>query len=147
MNEQALAAILMWIAKMQGTPYIPGGNSPAGTDCSGLASVVANIASGRDPFSGRFTTRNEGVKVTGKVGFSSHPMIEHYKFVAAHTKRTPKITIPAGLPEPTTTRSKRNPCSKNCCCNSRTLGSREPGAAVAHSERTNRSRSPGPVLS
>jgi 5-methyltetrahydropteroyltriglutamate--homocysteine methyltransferase len=41
------------------------------------------------------TTRNEGVKVTGKLGFSSHPMIEHFKFVAAHTKRMPKITIPA----------------------------------------------------
>ncbi len=40
-------------------------------------------------------TRNEGLKVTGKVGFSSHPMIEHFKFVAKHTKRTPKITIPA----------------------------------------------------
>ena len=41
------------------------------------------------------TTRNEGLKVTGKLGFSGHPMIEHFKFVAAHTKRTPKITIPA----------------------------------------------------
>jgi len=41
------------------------------------------------------TTRNEGVKVAGKVGFSSHPMIEHFKYVAARTKRTPKITIPA----------------------------------------------------
>jgi 5-methyltetrahydropteroyltriglutamate--homocysteine methyltransferase len=41
------------------------------------------------------TTRNEGVKVTGKLGCSSHPMIEHFKFVAAHTKHTPKITIPA----------------------------------------------------
>jgi methionine synthase II (cobalamin-independent) len=41
------------------------------------------------------TTRNEGVKVTGKIGFSNHPMIDHFKFVAAHTMRTPKITIPA----------------------------------------------------
>src|SRR5262245_13656966 len=41
------------------------------------------------------TTRNEGLKVTGKVAFSGHPMIEHVRFVAAHTKRTPKITIPA----------------------------------------------------
>jgi len=41
------------------------------------------------------TTRNEGLKVTGKVGFSGHPMIEHFKFVASHTKRAPKITIPA----------------------------------------------------
>ena len=42
------------------------------------------------------TTRNEGVKVTGKLGMAGpHPMVDHFKFVAAHTKRTPKITIPA----------------------------------------------------
>jgi 5-methyltetrahydropteroyltriglutamate--homocysteine methyltransferase len=41
------------------------------------------------------TTRNEGVQVTGKLGFSRHPMIDHFKYVAARTKRTPKITIPA----------------------------------------------------
>jgi 5-methyltetrahydropteroyltriglutamate--homocysteine methyltransferase len=41
------------------------------------------------------TTRNEGVKVTGKLGFANHPMLDHWKFVAAHTTRTPKITIPA----------------------------------------------------
>src|SRR6202035_1184221 len=41
-------------------------------------------------------TRNEGVKVTVKLGMRGpHPMLEHFKFVAAHTKRTPKITIPA----------------------------------------------------
>jgi 5-methyltetrahydropteroyltriglutamate--homocysteine methyltransferase len=40
-------------------------------------------------------TRAEGVQVTGKISFSGHPMIEHFKFVAAHTKVTPKITIPA----------------------------------------------------
>src|SRR4051794_26001813 len=41
-------------------------------------------------------TRNEGVQVTGKLGMAKpHPMVEHFKFVAAHTKRTPKITIPA----------------------------------------------------
>ena len=52
------------------------------------------------------TTRNEGVKVTGKIGFSGHPMIEHFKFLKAHTTRTPKMTIPApsalyGRPSPT----------------------------------------------
>lgn len=57
MSEQLLAAVVMWISQLQGTPYVPGGNSPAGTDCSGLASVVANVASGREPFSGRFSTR------------------------------------------------------------------------------------------
>src|SRR5579884_3507420 len=41
------------------------------------------------------TTRNEGVQVTGKIGFSGHPMIEHFKFLKANTSRTPKMTIPA----------------------------------------------------
>ncbi len=41
------------------------------------------------------TTRNEGVRVTGKLGFSGHPMLEHFKFLKAHTQRTPKMTIPA----------------------------------------------------
>jgi 5-methyltetrahydropteroyltriglutamate--homocysteine methyltransferase len=42
------------------------------------------------------TTRNEGVAVTGKLGMAGpHPMVEHFRFGAAHTRRTPKITIPA----------------------------------------------------
>jgi len=41
------------------------------------------------------TTRNEGTRVTGKLGFSGHPMLDHFKFLKAHTKRTPKMTIPA----------------------------------------------------
>src|SRR5262249_10204039 len=28
-------------------------------------------------------------------GYVPHPMIEHYKFVASHTKQTPKMTIPS----------------------------------------------------
>jgi 5-methyltetrahydropteroyltriglutamate--homocysteine methyltransferase len=52
------------------------------------------------------TTRNEGVRVTGKIGFSGHPMLDHFKFLKAHTQRTPKMTIPApsalyGRPVPT----------------------------------------------
>jgi methionine synthase II (cobalamin-independent) len=57
------------------------------------------------------TTRNEGVKVTGKIGFSNHPMIDHFKFVAAHTKRTPKITIPA--PSALYGRPMRTPVNKS----------------------------------
>jgi len=56
------------------------------------------------------TTRNEGLKVTGKVGFSGHPMLEHFKFVAAHTKRTPKITIPS--PSAAYGRQMRTPIDK-----------------------------------
>jgi 5-methyltetrahydropteroyltriglutamate--homocysteine methyltransferase len=41
-------------------------------------------------------TRTQGVRVVGKIGSAGvHPMVEHFKFVAAHTKRTPKMTIPA----------------------------------------------------
>jgi len=52
------------------------------------------------------TTRNEGVRVTGKLGFSGHPMLEHFKFLKAHTRRMPKMTMPApsalyGRPMPT----------------------------------------------
>jgi 5-methyltetrahydropteroyltriglutamate--homocysteine methyltransferase len=41
------------------------------------------------------TTRAEGARVTGKLDFHGHPMIEHFRFVQAHTRRTPKMTIPA----------------------------------------------------
>ena len=36
------------------------------------------------------------LRVTGKLGtFSTHPMIEHFKFVKANTRVTPKMTIPS----------------------------------------------------
>ena len=55
----ALVTLMSLINQVSGTPYIPGGNTSAGTDCSGLASWVANAAVGRDPYSGRFHTGNE----------------------------------------------------------------------------------------
>jgi 5-methyltetrahydropteroyltriglutamate--homocysteine methyltransferase len=60
----------------------------------GLDGVEKHVMESGIAFSG-VNTRNEGVKVAGKIGFTGHPMIEHFKFVAAHTRRTPKITIPA----------------------------------------------------
>lgn len=59
MSPEALTALLIFLPHVTGTPYIPGGNTGAGTDCSGLASWVSNIAVGRDPYSGRFTTANQ----------------------------------------------------------------------------------------
>jgi 5-methyltetrahydropteroyltriglutamate--homocysteine methyltransferase len=36
------------------------------------------------------------LRVTGRLGtFSGHPMLEHFKFVKAHTRVTPKMTIPS----------------------------------------------------
>src|SRR5215470_16521097 len=40
-------------------------------------------------------TRAEGARVVGRLGFSGHPMLEHFRFLAARTSRTPKMTIPA----------------------------------------------------
>jgi 5-methyltetrahydropteroyltriglutamate--homocysteine methyltransferase len=40
-------------------------------------------------------TKHEGIKITGKVDFTGHPMIEHFKFLKAHCDVTPKMTIPA----------------------------------------------------
>jgi hypothetical protein len=54
-----LTTLIGLINQVSGTPYIPGGDSPAGTDCSGLASWVANAASDRPIFGSRFNTGNE----------------------------------------------------------------------------------------
>jgi 5-methyltetrahydropteroyltriglutamate--homocysteine methyltransferase len=40
-------------------------------------------------------TKARNVRMTGKLGFSDHPFLEHFKFTAANTKGTPKQTIPS----------------------------------------------------
>ena len=40
-------------------------------------------------------TKAEGLHVHGKLGFSSHPMIEHFKFLKSVAKAVPKMTIPS----------------------------------------------------
>ena len=72
----------------------------------GLDGVEKHVMDSGIAFAG-VNTRNEGVKVTGRIGMAGpHPMIEHFNYVAAHTTRMPKITIPApsalyGRPSPT----------------------------------------------
>lgn len=56
-------------------------------------------------------TRAEGVKVVGKIGYQAHPMIEHFKFLKANTKATPKMTIPS--PSVLHFRSGRNAISRD----------------------------------
>src|SRR5262245_30424810 len=41
------------------------------------------------------TTKAESVRVTGKVGFSSHPHLEHFRFLKERCRIVPKMTIPA----------------------------------------------------
>jgi 5-methyltetrahydropteroyltriglutamate--homocysteine methyltransferase len=40
-------------------------------------------------------TKAETIKIHGKIGFGGHPMLDHFKFLKAHTRVTPKMTIPA----------------------------------------------------
>jgi 5-methyltetrahydropteroyltriglutamate--homocysteine methyltransferase len=40
-------------------------------------------------------TKAQSLRIVGKVGFSNHPMLEHFKFLKAHCKVMPKMTIPA----------------------------------------------------
>jgi 5-methyltetrahydropteroyltriglutamate--homocysteine methyltransferase len=40
-------------------------------------------------------SRMESIRVKGKLGFSGHPMLEHFKFLKAHTRVTPKMCIPS----------------------------------------------------
>ena len=60
----------------------------------GLDGVERHVMDGGIAFAA-VITRNEGTRVTGKLGFSGHPMLEHFKFLKGHTQRTPKMTIPA----------------------------------------------------
>ncbi|MGW0163183.1 peptidoglycan endopeptidase [Mycobacterium sp. NPDC003323] len=55
----AAASLLALVTQVSGTPYISGGDSPAGTDCSGLASWVSNAATNRPVFGDRFNTGNQ----------------------------------------------------------------------------------------
>lgn len=83
------------IQHVSGTPYVVGGDSPAGTDCSGLASWVSNVATGRPAFGNRFHTANEESALLARgfqygtapgalvVGWNSH-----------HTA----VTLPDGTP-------------------------------------------------
>ncbi len=40
-------------------------------------------------------TKAQGIRVVGRLGFSDHPMLEHFKFLKANTRVTPKMTIPS----------------------------------------------------
>ena len=46
-------------------------------------------------FKGGIETQAKGLRVTGKIGFSTHPMVDHFRFLRDHTKAMPKMTIPS----------------------------------------------------
>lgn len=91
----AIAAIASLIAQVSGTPYIPGGDTPAGTDCSGLASWVANVASGRPAFGSRFNTGNiEPALLARGFHYGSAPNSVVIGWNSGHAA----VTLPDGTP-------------------------------------------------
>jgi 5-methyltetrahydropteroyltriglutamate--homocysteine methyltransferase len=46
-------------------------------------------------FKGGIETKAKGLRVTGKIGFSTHPMVGHFEFLRDHTRATAKMTIPS----------------------------------------------------
>ena len=81
------------IAQVSGTPYISGGDSPAGTDCSGLASWVSNVATGRPAFGDRFTTHGEeGALLARGFQYGTQPGVLVIGWNNYHTA----VTLPDG---------------------------------------------------
>jgi 5-methyltetrahydropteroyltriglutamate--homocysteine methyltransferase len=60
----------------------------------GLDGITPYTTEGGIQFHG-VQTKAEGIKIGGRMGFSGHPMLEHFKFLKSHTRVTPKMTIPA----------------------------------------------------
>jgi 5-methyltetrahydropteroyltriglutamate--homocysteine methyltransferase len=60
----------------------------------GLDGVEFYIADRGIQFHG-VTTKAHALRVNSKIGFSGHPMLDHFKFLKARTRVTPKMTIPA----------------------------------------------------
>jgi 5-methyltetrahydropteroyltriglutamate--homocysteine methyltransferase len=46
-------------------------------------------------FKGGMETQAKGLRVVGKLGFSGHPMLEHFRFLRDRTRAVPKMTIPS----------------------------------------------------
>ena len=90
-----LATLMTLIQQMSGTPYVTGGNSPAGTDCSGLASLVSNLATDRPAFSGRFNTGNEESALLARgFKYGTAPGALDVGWNGGHTA----VTLPDGTP-------------------------------------------------
>lgn len=91
----ALATLLTLVNQVSGTPYIVGGDSPAGTDCSGLVSWVANAATDRPIYGNRFHTGNiESALLARGFQYGSAPDALVVGWNGSHAA----VTLPDGTP-------------------------------------------------
>jgi hypothetical protein len=90
-----LASLVSLINQVSGTPYIVGGDSPSGTDCSGLVSWVVNAATDRPVFGDRFNTGNEeGALLARGFQYGTAPNALVVGWNGGHTA----VTLPDGTP-------------------------------------------------
>ncbi len=91
----AVATLLTLVNSVSGTPYVTGGDSPAGTDCSGLVSWVSNAASGRPIYGDRFHTGNiEQALLSRGFQYGTQPGALNVGWNGGHTA----ATLPDGTP-------------------------------------------------
>ena len=91
----ATVALLSLVNSVSGTPYIAGGDSPRGTDCSGLVSWVTNAATGRPIYGDRFNTGNiERALLARGFKYGSQPGALNVGWNGGHTA----ATLPDGTP-------------------------------------------------
>ena len=91
----ATVTLLTLVSSVSGTPYISGGDSPRGTDCSGLVSWVTNAATGRPIYGDRFNTGNiERALLSRGFQYGSQPGALNVGWNGGHTA----ATLPDGTP-------------------------------------------------
>src|SRR5580693_6496571 len=90
-----LATLMTLLQQASGTPYVTGGDSLSGTDCSGLVSWVSNMATDRPVFGDRFNTgKEESALLARGFKFGTAPGALVVGWNGGHTA----ATLPDGTP-------------------------------------------------